>query len=84
MDKVRAIRNSNRIVVFIRFLGSYSFYYIGSYSHFSINSSFSKEKIVTIQSYTKLTLKLSKCKRETSHKLQCMNMCTNLYSNNAI
>jgi len=26
----------------------------------------------------------SHCKRETSHKLQCMNMCTNLHSINAI
>jgi len=84
MDKVKAIRNSNRIVAFIRFLGSYRFVCIGSYSYFSINSIFSKEKKVTIQSYTKLTHKLSKCKREMSHKLQCMNMCTNLHSINAI
>jgi len=37
MDKVKAIRNSNRIVGFIRFQGSYSFVCIGSYSYFSIN-----------------------------------------------
>jgi len=69
---------------FLSVYSSYGFYHIGSYFYFSINSSFSKEKTVTIQSYIKLTLKLSVCKRETSHKLQCMNMCTNLHSINAI
>jgi len=37
-----------------------------------------------MQSYKKLTLKLSAWKRETSHKLKCMNMCTNLHSINTI
>ena len=58
--------------------------YVGSLFSISINSSFSQEKQVTIQSYKKLTLKLSAFKRETSHKLQCMNLCTNLNSINAI